>query len=206
MVDKERLTSFMDNTIAVIMTICLLQFQIPSSGQALDFIQNNLAYMIAYGLSFIYVSKAWYNQQWLMKQAQVVNRKIYVSCMQWLFSFSLLPVLATWMGRTMNLFDNFGLNSQKIPAMLFICMLYLWGFTYVNMRKAIINENPSIDVQPDGQMEAFRILGRPLWEIGTLVWVVGLLTSLSITFIYPPAALIIIATETRWDVVKKRNS
>ena len=38
------------------MTIMLLEFELPKTGGILDFLKDNLVYLIAYLLSFIYVT------------------------------------------------------------------------------------------------------------------------------------------------------
>ncbi|MCC4119766.1 TMEM175 family protein [Lactococcus lactis] len=60
MVSKGRLAGFIDAIIAVIMTIMLLEFELPKTGGILDFLKDNLVYLIAYLLSFIYVTTSWF--------------------------------------------------------------------------------------------------------------------------------------------------
>ncbi|MEG0810102.1 MAG: TMEM175 family protein, partial [Lactococcus sp.] len=71
MVSKGRLAAFIDAIIAVIMTIMLLEFELPKTGGILDFLKDNLVYLIAYLLSFIYdVTTSWFNQQYMLSQAE----------------------------------------------------------------------------------------------------------------------------------------
>ncbi|WP_259765234.1 TMEM175 family protein [Lactococcus lactis] len=81
MVSKGRLAGFIDAIIAVIMTIMLLEFELPKTGGILDFLKDNLVYLIAYLLSFIYVTTSWFNQQYMLSQAEKITRRIYHSCM-----------------------------------------------------------------------------------------------------------------------------
>ena len=81
MVSKGRLSGFIDAIIAVIMTIMLLEFELPKTGGILDFLKDNLVYLIAYLLSFIYVTTSWFNQQYMLSQAVEITRRIYhASC------------------------------------------------------------------------------------------------------------------------------
>ena len=46
MVSKGRLAGFIDAIIAVIMTIMLLEFELPKTGGILDFLKDNLVLLI----------------------------------------------------------------------------------------------------------------------------------------------------------------
>ncbi|MCL2676594.1 MAG: TMEM175 family protein [Streptococcaceae bacterium] len=198
MVSKERLGGFIDAIVAVVMTIMLLEFHPPQSGNIIDFLKENLVYLIAYTLSFIYVTTSWFNQQYMLKNAEIVTRKMYIATMLWVLSLSLLPVLAAWTGRTINLFDDFGLHSPKAPAMLFIVMIYLWGISYINMTRAYIADNPqekSIIIQ---EMEVFQWLKHPIWTVSMIFGFI-------ITYFYPPFVFIYTAGEMVWAIIQSRN-
>ena len=107
------------------MTIMLLEFELPKTGGILDFLKDNLVYLIAYLLSFIYVTTSWFNQQYMLSQAEKITRRIYHSCMIWVLSLSMLPVLSAWAGRTMDFFQDFGIHSPKALPTLYRDDLYL---------------------------------------------------------------------------------
>jgi len=90
MVSKGRLAGFIDAIIAVVMTIMLLEFELPKTGGIIEFLRDNLVYLIAYLLSFIYVTTSWFNQQYMLQQAENISRRIYHSCMLWVLSLSML--------------------------------------------------------------------------------------------------------------------
>lgn len=178
MVSKGRLAGFIDAIIAVIMTIMLLEFELPKTGGILDFLKDNLVYLIAYLLSFIYVTTSWFNQQYMLSQAEKITRRIYHSCMIWVLSLSMLPVLSAWTGRTMDFFHDFGIHSPKAPALLFIVMIYIWGFAYSYMTDCFIADNPKEKTELIAQMEVYHYLRNPFWKIGMVI-------SFIITFFYP---------------------
>ena len=72
MVSKGRLAGFIDAIIAVVMTIMLLEFELPKTGGIIEFLRDNLVYLIAYLLSFIYVTTSWFNQQYMLQQAETL--------------------------------------------------------------------------------------------------------------------------------------
>ena len=198
MVSKGRLAGFIDAIIAVVMTIMLLEFHLPKTGGILDFLRENLVYLIAYLLSFIYVTTSWFNQQYMLEQAEKITRRIYHSCMLWVLSLSMLPVLAAWTGRTIDLFHHFGLNSPKAPALLFIVMIYLWGFAYTYMTQCFINDNPKEKTKLIEQMEVYHYLRHPFWKIGMVL-------SFILTFFYPPFVFIYTACEMIFATLRSQN-
>lgn len=103
----------------------LLEFHSPKSGLMSGFLKTNLVYLIAYLLSFIYVTTAWFNHQFMLHTVKIITRKMYIATMIWLLSLSLLPVLAAWTGQTMTLFQDFGTHSPKAPALLFMLMIFV---------------------------------------------------------------------------------
>ncbi|WP_428815452.1 TMEM175 family protein [Lactococcus lactis] len=198
MVSKGRLAGFIDAIIAVIMTIMLLEFELPKTGGILDFLKDNLVYLIAYLLSFIYVTTSWFNQQYMLSQAEKITRRIYHSCMIWVLSLSMLPVLSAWTGRTMDFFHDFGIHSPKAPALLFIVMIYIWGFAYSYMTDCFIADNPKEKAELIAQMEVYHYLRNPFWKIGMVI-------SFIITFFYLPFVFIYTAGEMIIATIRSQN-
>ena len=198
MVSKGSLSGFIDAIIAVIMTIMLLEFELPKTGGILDFLKDNLVYLIAYLLSFIYVTISWFNQQYMLSQAEKITRRIYHSCMIWVLSLSMLPVLSAWAGRTMDFFQDFGIHSPKAPALLFIVMIYIWGFAYSYMTDCFIADNPKEKAELIAQMEVYHYLRNPFWKIGMVI-------SFIITFFYPPFVFIYTAGEMIIATIRSQN-
>lgn len=198
MVNKERLGAFIDAVVAVVMTIMLLEFEIPKSGSILEFLHANLVYLIAYALSFVYVTTSWFNQQYMMQHAKRITRRIYISCMLWLASLSLLPVLAAWTGRTVNLFESLGLHSPKAPALFFLIMIFLWGIAYVHMTNAFIADNPDDTAAIIQEMEVTKFLGTKLW--------MGIFAiAIVLTWFYPPLVFVYTAAEMGLAVYRSQN-
>ena len=198
MVSKGRLAGFIDAIIAVIMTIMLLEFELPKTGGILDFLKDNLVYLIAYLLSFIYVTTSWFNQQYMLSQAEKITRRIYHSCMIWVLSLSMLPVLSAWAARTMDFFQDFGIHSPKAPALLFIVMIYIWGFAYSYMTDCFIADNPKEKAELIAQMDVYHYSRNPFWKIGMVI-------SFIITFFYPPFVFIYTAGEMIIATIRSQN-
>ena len=198
MVSKSRLAGFVDAVIAVVMTVMLLEFHTPKSVLILDFLRENLVYMIAYLLSFIYVTTSWFNQQYMLASAERVTRKMYIATMLWVLNLSMLPVLAAWTGQTMNLFDAFGTHAPKAPALLFMLMIGLWGVSFVHMGHVYIHENPKAAAQLTNEMNVLSYLrSRPYWGLFLLFF--------GLTTIYPFTALIWTGAEMGYAIYRSHN-
>lgn len=198
MVNKERLGGFVDAVVAVVMTIMLLEFHTPKDGSIVDFFTENAVYLVAYLLSFVYVVTSWYNQQYMLSLSERVTKRIYFATVLWMLALSLLPVLSAWTGQTITIFENYGINSPKLPALLFALMIYFWGFAYVFMTKAYIKDNPREKSEIIGQMDVYQYLGSPFWFVGMVI-------TLGLTFYYPPFVFIYTGIEMGLAVYRSRN-
>lgn len=198
MVSKGRLAGFIDAIIAVIMTIMLLEFELPKTGGILDFLKDNLVYLIAYLLSFIYVTTSWFNQQYMLSQAEKITRRIYHSCMIWVLSLSMLPVLSA-LGWTHNgLLSRFRNPLTKSPCPTLYVMIYIWGFAYSYMTDCFIADNPKEKAELIAQMDVYHYSRNPFWKIGMVI-------SFIITFFYPPFVFIYTAGEMIIATIRSQN-
>lgn len=198
MVTKDRLSGLIDAIIAVIMTIMLLEFHLPNDGSIVSFLHENLVYMITYLLSFLYVVTSWYNQQYMMRQVAHVTRRMYHATMLWVLSLSLLPILAAWTGRTIDLFHHFGANSPKAPALLFFIMIFLWGISYVHMTNVFIADSPEENALKIKKMDVIGWLGHPIYRVLNIIVFI-------LTYFYPPFVFVFTAFEMTMALVRSRN-
>ena len=95
--NSTRLEAFSDGVIAVIITIMVLELQIPESTD-----WNALAALtpkfISYILSFLYVGIYWNNHHHMLHYCSKINGRIMWSNLFFLFCLSLLPFGTGWMG------------------------------------------------------------------------------------------------------------
>ena len=92
-----RLEAFSDAVIAIIMTIMVLELQIPH-GTDLAVLGPLFPVFLSYVLSFVYLGIYWNNHHHLMHITESVNGNILWANMHLLFWLSLIPFTTGWMG------------------------------------------------------------------------------------------------------------
>jgi uncharacterized membrane protein len=95
--DKNRLEAFSDGIIAIIITIMVLEFDIPKDTSWIA-LWKLWPVFISYGLSFFFVGLYWSSHHHLFHKAEKVNNKILWANMLNLFFLSFTPFATAWMG------------------------------------------------------------------------------------------------------------
>ena len=124
-----RLEAFSDGVLAIIITIMVLELDIPEGGE-LNELKHILPTFITYVLSFIYLSIYWNNHHHLMHAASKVNGKILWANLHLLFWLSLFPFATGYMGEN---------NLDKLPTALYGFILLMaslaWNLLHYTLRK-----------------------------------------------------------------------
>jgi uncharacterized membrane protein len=95
-VNTTRLETFSDGVIAIIITIMVLEFEVPH-GSGLAALQPMLPVFLTYVMSFAYLGIYWNNHHHFMHITQRVNGQILWANMHLLFWLSLIPFATRWM-------------------------------------------------------------------------------------------------------------
>jgi len=95
--DKNRLEAFSDGIIAIIITIMVLEFNVPKDTSWLALLKLWPVF-ISYALSFFFVGLYWSSHHHLFHKAEKVNNKILWANMLNLFFLSFTPFATAWMG------------------------------------------------------------------------------------------------------------
>src|SRR5438309_1968445 len=95
---KGRLEAFSDGVIAIIITIMVLQLQVPR-GPEQDDLSEVIPAFLSYVLSFVFVGIYWNNHHHMLQAAEHVNGGILWANLHLLFWLSLIPVVTGWVGR-----------------------------------------------------------------------------------------------------------
>lgn len=119
--NRNRLEAFSDGVMAIIITIMVLELEVPH-GTELEDIQPLLPVFLAYVLSFIYVGIYWNNHHHLFHIVNKVNGKILWANLFLLFCLSLLPFATGWMGE--NHLDEWPVFFYGF--VLFMCSVAWW--------------------------------------------------------------------------------
>ena len=82
--EKNRLEAFSDGVLAIIITIMILELKQPVSDSLKDFLALGPT-LLAYLISFLFISIYWVNHHLIFQRAQQINVKILWCNIAWLF-------------------------------------------------------------------------------------------------------------------------
>ncbi|MFE5322345.1 TMEM175 family protein [Paenibacillus sp. NPDC056579] len=128
-----RMEAFSDGVLAIIITIMVLEFQVPE-GHDWSSLLGLVPKIISYVFSFIYVGIYWNNHHHLLHTVHVMNGKLMWLNMLLLFWLSLVPFTTAWMGES---------NFASTPTALYGIVLLLAAIAYRLLQKAILKQHPS---------------------------------------------------------------
>ena len=125
---KGRLEAFSDGVLAIIITIMVLEFEIPH--------EPNLAALaplapkfLSYVLSFVFLGIYWNNHHHLWQIVKGVNGSILWANLHLLFWLTLIPFATAWMGEN---------NFSTIPVALYGVILWLSALAYYIMVRTLM--------------------------------------------------------------------
>lgn len=136
--EKNRLESFSDGVIAIIITIMVLQLGIPHNHE-IHALYPIIPIFLGYVLSFIYVGIYWNNHHNLLHNIDKVSGRILWINLIFLFWLSLFPFTTAWMA-----------ENQFTPwptALYGIVLLLASIFYYILKREIIKNERKKSNIQ-----------------------------------------------------------
>lgn len=125
---KGRMEAFSDGVIAIIITIMVLELEIPHEGE-LGALLPLLPKFLSYTLSFIYLGIYWNNHHHLLQAAKQVNGSILWANLHLLFWLSLIPFVTGWMGEN---------DFETMPLVFYGAVLWMAGLAYYILVRALI--------------------------------------------------------------------
>jgi uncharacterized membrane protein len=127
---KGRLEIFSDGVLAIIITIMVLEMKTPGDAE-LSSLRPLAPVFVSYVLSFLYLGIYWGNHHHLLSVVQRVTSGIMWANLHLLFWLSLVPFVTRWMGEY---------RFARAPTMLYGVILWLAGFAYLILQRAILRE------------------------------------------------------------------
>jgi uncharacterized membrane protein len=127
---KSRLEAFSDGVIAIIITIMVLELEVPH-GDSLRDLAERLPTFLAYLLSFVYVGIYWNNHHHMLHATERVSGGILWANLHLLFWLSLIPFVTAWCGAR-------GLELTPTPVACYGIVLLLCAIAYTILQAAII--------------------------------------------------------------------
>ncbi len=183
--DKGRVESFSDGVLAIIITIMVLQFQVPQSVE-LSALLPLIPKFLSYILSFIIVGIYWTNHHHLWKAVEEVNGSILWSNLHLLFWLSLIPFVTSWIGEN---------ELSSIPvAMYGIVLLFSAIAYYILVRTLMAHHSRDLVL-------AKAVSGDTKGSRSIIIYTVAVLLS----FISPLlATLLYVAVAVMWFMPDRR--
>jgi uncharacterized membrane protein len=180
-VRTSRLEAFSDGVIAIIITIMVLELEIPHEAD-LDTLQPLVSVFLTYVLSFVNLGIYWNNHHHLLHATETVNGKVLWANLHLLFWLSLFPFATGWMGQN---------DFAEVPTAAYGVVLIMAAISYTILQTTIVHQQPSdsrlaaalgrdfkgkasivIYVAAIGLAFVNRWLGVALYVVVSLMWLV----------------------------------
>lgn len=129
--NKNRLEAFSDGVLAIIITIMVLEFKVPSN-TTFEAIIPLFHKFLSYILSFIYVGIYWNNHHHLMHTVKKVNGTILWANLYLLFWLSLIPFATAWIGEH---------HFAPFPMMFYGVILLMSAIAYFILQNVILRHH-----------------------------------------------------------------
>ena len=125
---KNRMETFSDGVLAIIITIMVLEMKVPH-GDDFAALRPLLPVFLTYVLSFIYLGIYWNNHHHMLHVTQHVSGAILWANLHLLFWLSLFPFVTGWMGEN---------HFAVMPTVLYGVILLMAAVAYWILQQAII--------------------------------------------------------------------
>jgi uncharacterized membrane protein len=125
---KGRLEAFSDGVLAIIITIMVLELEIPH-GESFSTLRPLVPVFLSYVLSFVYIGIYWNNHHHMLHATKRVSGRVLWANLHLLFWLSLLPFATGWMGEN---------DFAPLPSALYGLVLLCAAIAYWLLQQAII--------------------------------------------------------------------
>jgi uncharacterized membrane protein len=127
---KSRMEAFSDAVFAIIITIMVLEIQVPH-GAELTALRPLIPVFLSYALSFLYLGIYWSNHHHMLFVTHGVNGAILWANLHLLFWLSLVPFVTGWMGES---------HLAPGPTAVYGVILLLAAIAYLLLQRAILRQ------------------------------------------------------------------
>jgi uncharacterized membrane protein len=125
---KNRLETFFDGVVAIIITIMVLEMKVPS-GNSIDALSPLVPVLLSYVLSFLYLGIYWNNHHHMLHASQKATGSMLWANLHLLFWLSLIPFTTGWMGEN---------HFATLPAAAYGFVLLMAAIAYWILQQRII--------------------------------------------------------------------
>jgi uncharacterized membrane protein len=182
---KGRMEAFSDGVVAIIITIMVLELDVPH-GVGLADLRPVLPALLSYVLSFIYVGIYWNNHHHMLNAVRTVNGPILWANLHLLFWQSLVPFATAWLGEN---------GLAAMPAAVYGGVLLMSAVAYSILATLLVrHEGPDSDLA-----QAF---GRD-WK--GKISVVLYIAAIALAFVVPVVSIALyVAVAAIWFIPDRR--
>jgi uncharacterized membrane protein len=182
---KNRLEAFSDGVLAIVITIMVLELQVPHSA-SLAALQPLWGVFLSYVLSFIFVATYWNNHNYTLHTVHRVTGGMLWANLHLLFWLSLVPFVTAWMGEN---------HFAPMPTAAYGVVLLMAALAYRHLQRLIVRSHG-----PDSLLR--KAIGSD-WKgtFSPLLYVVGIISALFVP--YAAGAMYALAAGV-WLVPDKR--
>jgi len=128
---KQRLEAFTDGVLAIVITIMVLEIQVPS-GPNFATLKSGIPVYLAYALSFANVGIFWNNHHHMLHITERINGAVLWANLFLLFWMSLVPFVIRWMDET---------HFAAAPIASYGIVLAMASIAYLLLERSIIRCN-----------------------------------------------------------------
>jgi len=126
---KNRLEAFTDGVLAIVITIMVLEMEMPHHAEHFTDLKPVLPVFLSYALSFVYLGIYWYNHHHMLHATREVTGGILWANLLLLFCLSLIPFVTGWMGAN---------HFSAAPMALYGVVLLFSSLAYWNLQTRIV--------------------------------------------------------------------
>lgn len=189
MTDTGRLEAFSDGVLAIIITIMVLELEIP--GQAtLAALLPLWPVFLSYILSFVYIGIYWNNHHHMIHATEEVSGGILWANLHLLFWLSLIPFVTAWMGEN---------SFATIPTALYGGVLLMAAAAWRILERAIVAK------EGQDSLLATAVGGSFKERLSLIIYVIAILFAFVRPWIagmlYAAAALMWLVPDRRFERV-----
>ena len=127
--EKNRLEAFSDGVLAIIITIMVLELQVPH-GEGIATLFPLLPIFLSYVLSFVFVGIYWTNHHHMLQTVKTITGAMLWANLHLLFWLSLIPFVTGWMGEN---------HFAPLPTAFYAVVLLMSAFAYMILQHLIVS-------------------------------------------------------------------
>jgi uncharacterized membrane protein len=128
---KGRLEAFSDGVIAILITIMVLELEVPG-GTNWGALKPLVPVLLTYVLSFIFLGIYWTNHHHLLQAATRINGTVLWANLHLLFWLSLVPFVTGWMGEN---------HFEALPTAVYGIVLFCCAVAYEILARTLMHQD-----------------------------------------------------------------